>query len=70
VFGEVVLDPYRLAKPILHRLDPETAHELTLRALEMNVVPGQPRDDDPVLATTLFGRTLRNPGSRSSRSAA
>ncbi|HTD34903.1 MAG TPA: quinone-dependent dihydroorotate dehydrogenase [Candidatus Elarobacter sp.] len=56
-----VFDPYRIAKPILHRLDPETAHELTLRALEANLVPGQRRDDDPVLATTLFGRHLRNP---------
>ena len=61
MFGEVVFDPYRLAKPILHRLDPEDAHELTLRALELGVVPGQRRDDDPVLATTLFGRVLRNP---------
>ncbi|MEA2785905.1 MAG: dihydroorotate dehydrogenase, partial [Candidatus Eremiobacteraeota bacterium] len=42
-------------------LDPEDAHELTMQALELNVVPGQPRDDDPVLATTLFGRTLTNP---------
>jgi dihydroorotate dehydrogenase len=56
-----VFDPYRIAKPILHRLDPETAHELTLRALEANLVPGERRDDDPVLATTLFGRRLRNP---------
>jgi dihydroorotate dehydrogenase len=62
VFGEVVLfDPFRLAKPILHALDPEDAHELTLRALELGLVPGQPRDDDPALATTLFGRRLRNP---------
>jgi dihydroorotate dehydrogenase len=57
----MVFDPYRLAKPILHRLDPEDAHELTLRALEMNLVPGQRREDDPLLATTLFGRRLRNP---------
>src|SRR5665213_2828029 len=27
----------------------------------MNVVPYQPRGDDPILATTLFGRALRNP---------
>jgi dihydroorotate dehydrogenase len=56
-----VFDPYPLVRPFLHRLDPERAHELTLRALEMNLVPGQPRDDDPVLATTLFGRELSNP---------
>jgi dihydroorotate dehydrogenase len=56
-----VFDPYTYAKPFLHMLDPEDAHELTMQALELNVVPGQPRDDDPALATTLFGRTLTNP---------
>ena len=61
MFGEVVFDPYPLVKPILHRLDPENAHELTLRALELGLVPGQRREDDPVLARTLFGRRLRNP---------
>jgi dihydroorotate dehydrogenase len=56
-----VFDPYRLARPFLHRLDPEDAHEITLRALEARLVPGQPRHDDPILATTLFGRRLTNP---------
>ena len=56
-----MFDPYRLARPLLHKLDPETAHEFTLRALAAGVVPGQPRDDDPILATTLFGRELTNP---------
>lgn len=56
-----MFDPYTYAKPFLHLLDPEDAHELTMCALELNVVPGQPRDDDPVLATTLFGRALTNP---------
>lgn len=56
-----MLDPYRVARPLLHRLDPETAHELTLRALELGVVPAQPRGDDPLLATTVAGRTLPNP---------
>ena len=56
-----MFDPYTYAKPFLHMLDPEDAHELTMCALELNVVPGQPRDDDPVLATTLFGRKLSNP---------
>jgi dihydroorotate dehydrogenase len=56
-----VFDPYRLARPFLHRLDPEDAHELTLRALEAGLVPGQPQGDDPLLTTTLFGRTLSNP---------
>jgi dihydroorotate dehydrogenase len=57
----VFFDPYVLAKPFLHSLDPEDAHELTLCALELGVVPGQPRGDDPALASTLFGRRLSNP---------
>ncbi|MEA2688319.1 MAG: dihydroorotate dehydrogenase [Candidatus Eremiobacteraeota bacterium] len=56
-----MFDPYVFAKPFLHSLDPEDAHELTLCALERGVVPGQPRGDDPLLATTLFGRRLSNP---------
>jgi dihydroorotate dehydrogenase len=54
-------DPFPLAKPFLHLLDPERAHELTLRALEANVVPAQPRVDEPSIAIDLFGRRLDNP---------
>ncbi|GAC1548143.1 MAG: quinone-dependent dihydroorotate dehydrogenase [Candidatus Velthaea sp.] len=57
----VVVDPYVFAKPILHRLDPETAHELTLRALEAGFVPKQPSIDDPRLSVELFGRRLASP---------
>jgi dihydroorotate dehydrogenase len=56
-----LFDPFWLAKPFLHALDPEDAHEITLCALESGLVPGQPGGDDPVLATTLFGRALTNP---------
>lgn len=54
-------EPFALARPLLHRLDPETAHELTLRALEANLVPPQPPDDDPSIAIDLFGKRLPNP---------
>ena len=54
-------DPFPFAAPFLHAIDPEDAHELTLCALETGFVPGQPRDDDPVLATKLFGRAISNP---------
>ncbi len=56
-----MFDPFPLARPLLHRLDPEQAHLFTIRALELGIVPGQPRDDDPRLAVSLFGRTLKNP---------
>jgi dihydroorotate dehydrogenase len=57
----MAFDPFPLVKPVLHRLDPETAHEFTLRALEANLVPPQPPVDEPSLAIDLFGRRLANP---------
>jgi dihydroorotate dehydrogenase len=54
-------DPFPFAKPFLHLLDPERAHELTLRALEANLAPPQPRVDEPSIAIDLFGRRLENP---------
>jgi len=56
-----VADPFVFAKPFLHMLDPERAHELTLRALEANLVPAQPHVDEPSIAIDLFGRRLDNP---------
>jgi dihydroorotate dehydrogenase len=56
-----VVDPYPFVKPFLLRLDPETAHELTLRALESGVVPAREPLDDPILAVDLFGRRLAHP---------
>jgi dihydroorotate dehydrogenase len=56
-----VADPFIFVKPFLHRLDPETAHEWTLRALRAGIVPGQPSGDDPVLAVELLGTQLSSP---------
>jgi dihydroorotate dehydrogenase len=49
-----------LARPFLLALDPEAAHELTLRALELGVYPrcGAP---DRALETSLWGLTFPNP---------
>lgn len=47
-------------RPLLFRLDPERAHDLTLAALATGLGPrGAP--DDPLLATTLAGLALPNP---------
>lgn len=54
-------DFFPFVRPILHRLDPETAHNLTLKALERGLAPAQPAVDDPVLATSLMGRRLAHP---------
>jgi dihydroorotate dehydrogenase len=55
----VDFSPYVM--PLLHRLDPETAHELALLALATGIVPRAPQLDDPLLATTLFGKQLAHP---------
>ncbi len=47
-------------RPLLFRLDPERAHDLTLAALATGLAPTASRDD-PILATTLAGLALPNP---------
>ena len=49
-----------LARPALVRLDPETAHGLTIRALQAMPLPS-PRPDDPRLAVEAFGLAFANP---------
>jgi dihydroorotate dehydrogenase len=56
-----VADPFPFARPFLHALDPERAHEVTLRALAAGLVPPQPRVDEPSIAIDLFGRRLESP---------
>ncbi len=50
-----------LAKAGFFLLDPETAHEASLRALEAGLYPRPCRPDDPRLAQTLFGLPFPNP---------
>ena len=52
---------YDLARPLLFGLDPERAHELTLRALEAGVYPRPFAPDDACLATAAWGLALPNP---------
>jgi dihydroorotate dehydrogenase len=49
------------AQATLLFLEPETAHDASLRALEAGVHPRQAQADDPRLAQTLFGLTFPNP---------
>jgi dihydroorotate dehydrogenase len=51
---------WSLARPLLHRLDPERAHDLTLRALAILPLP-TPQADDPRLAVSAFGLRFNNP---------
>lgn len=57
----MVFDPYRVAGPLLRRMDPETAHRLAIKALKMGLAGHEPLPDDPRLAVTAFGRSFPNP---------
>ncbi len=50
----------RLARPLLHALDPEDAHGLAIRMLKFAPLPLAPRDD-PRLALRVFGLNFPNP---------
>ncbi len=55
------MDRTRLVRAVLGRLDPETAHGLTLWALRHGLGPARAVADDPVLAVRLWGRDFANP---------
>ena len=52
---------YRLARAGLFMLQPEDAHEATLKALEAGVYPRPLSTDDPALAQRVFGLDFPNP---------
>src|SRR5262249_35266185 len=51
---------YPLLRPPLTALGAETAHRLTIRALQL-APPRKPEPDDPILATRAFGLEFPNP---------
>jgi dihydroorotate dehydrogenase len=51
---------FQLARPFLHALDPESAHNATLLALQCAWLPQPPRDD-PRLGVRAFGLDFANP---------
>ncbi len=50
----------RLARPLLHALDPEDAHRLAIRMLQLAPLP-QAAPDDARLAMRVFGLNFANP---------
>ena len=52
---------YRLARPALRFIDPETAHRIAVRALASGLVPALAEPDDPILATRLWDLDFANP---------
>jgi len=60
------LDPYPLARPFLFLLDPEFAHEMTIKLLnkiqDCGIGPRfDDEPDDPILHTNVFGVDFPNP---------
>ncbi len=55
------MDLSRLAFPLLRRLDPETAHTLTVWGLGHGFGPVQDAVDDPILRCRLWGFDFPNP---------
>lgn len=52
---------YRLARPLLFRLDAEKAHELSLLVLKNGFLPRVGNAPDPILASRRFGLDFPNP---------
>ena len=51
----------RIGLSVLHRLDPETAHDLSLKALRLGLAPRPGPVTSPRLKPTLAGLELSNP---------
>mgnify|MGYP001765393657 CR=1 FL=1 len=56
-----MIDLYRLVQPAVFRVDPETAHGLTIKALATGLSPKVCRKSDPRLAVSAFGLDFPNP---------
>ena len=54
------MDVYSILKPLVHKLDPERAHNLAIWALKNRLVSGVPYAD-PVLESTIWGKHFPNP---------
>jgi dihydroorotate dehydrogenase len=52
---------FDLARPLLSAVDPETAHELTLKSLEVGIYPRPAAADDARLAMSALGLAFPNP---------
>jgi dihydroorotate dehydrogenase len=52
---------FDLVRPLLFALDPERAHELTLKSLEAGIYPRSFAPDDARLAVELWGLAFANP---------
>ncbi len=56
-----MIDLYGLLKPLVFKVDPETAHGLTIKALSTGLAPHCARPADPRLKVSAFGLDFPNP---------
>ena len=52
---------FGLGQALLQALDPERAHDLAIKSLELGIYPRAAAPDDPRLEQTLWGLSFRNP---------
>jgi dihydroorotate dehydrogenase len=56
-----MLDLFSLARPLLHALPPETAHDVGLRALRYGLLPPQKFQSNKMLSQNILGMEFKNP---------
>ena len=54
---------FSFLRPFIFSLDPEKAHELAIKSLKYNFLPGNlfSVKNEEILKTTLFGKEVENP---------
>ena len=54
---------FSIIKPLLFKIDPETAHNLAIKSLKLNCLPSTffKIEDEEMLKINLFGKTFTNP---------
>ena len=55
------MSPYDLLRPLFFKMEPEKAHDLTLKALQSPLAPRYAAIKDPALQVTLWDRRFPNP---------
>ena len=56
-----MIDLFKLTRPVLHAMDAETAHGLTIKAMKTGLVPSCAAVRHDALSTTVCGLTFPNP---------
>ena len=46
---------------LIFKLDPETAHNLAIKALKLNYIPNKPFQKNKILELDIFGKKIPNP---------